>query len=221
MGRFYIHGDYKRQVKSGVDTTTRLEGKCAYGTAMMIPFLDDNGETLAMYFAMTPAQQAPCDILYKDMIVTVIMLKNCGYETLRTFLSQQFMSPAAQAYPTVSNALVDMLNSGNFTPDSFKAVNAKNKNRNRNKNKNKNKEDKEDEVVGAIVEPEEPSPVPQVTVLILVMMMIQLMMIHVTMIQLWKPMKKNQLMIQFRKRKTSTLLMMMMMNRNTYVVCLP
>ena len=94
-------GEYKRQVDSGVDTATRLGGNCTYGTAMMIPFLTDNGETLATYFAMTPAQQAPYDSLYKDMIVTVIMLKNCGYDTLRTWLSQQYMGPAAQAYPIV------------------------------------------------------------------------------------------------------------------------
>ena len=46
-------------------------------------FLTDNGETLETYFAMNPAQQAPYEALYKDMVVTIIMLKNCGYESLR------------------------------------------------------------------------------------------------------------------------------------------
>ena len=150
-------GEYKRLVENGVNSTMRLGGKCAYGTAIMIPFLTANGQTLATYFAMTPAQQAPYDILYKDMIVTVIMVKNCGYESVRAFLSQQFMSPAAHPYPTVSNNLVDMLNSEHFPPDAFKPVNGKNKNRNRNRNKNK-KDDKDDELVGAIVQPQETGP---------------------------------------------------------------
>ena len=81
---------------------------------------------------MTPAQQAPYNNLYKDMVVTVIMLKNYGYDTLRTWLSKQYMGPAAQAYPTVSTELMDMMNSGNFKPNPFKLVTTKNKNRNKN-----------------------------------------------------------------------------------------
>ena len=60
------------------------------------------------------------------------------------------MSPNAQAYPTVSIELVDMMTSGNFDA-APKPAGKKNKNKNQNKNKNKDKE-KEEETVGAIVE---------------------------------------------------------------------
>ena len=96
----------------------------------MGPFLTANGETLETYFGMNPAQQAPYEALYEDMIVTIIMLKNCGYDSIRKWLSKQHMGPNAQAYPTVSVELVDMMNSGNFEADQIKPADKKNKIRN-------------------------------------------------------------------------------------------
>ena len=58
------------------------------------------------------------------------------------------MGPHGQAYPTSSNDLVEMMNSGNFEPDPFKP-----KLKRSNWVKNKKKEEKDEETVGAIVEP--------------------------------------------------------------------
>ena len=76
------------------------------------------------------------------------MTKNYGYGSLKKWLSQQHMAPQGLAYPTSSNELMEMMNSGNFDPDSYKS-NSKRGNR----KKNKNKDDKEEETVRAIVEP--------------------------------------------------------------------
>ena len=70
-------GEFKREVESGVATLIQLRGKLAYRSTIMEPFLTDDGETLETYFAMNPVQQAPYEALYKDMVVTIIMLKNC------------------------------------------------------------------------------------------------------------------------------------------------
>ena len=83
------------------------------------------------------------------------MTKNCGYESLRKWLSQQHMAPQGLAYPTSSNELVEMMDSGNFEPDPYKSKSKRNDCKN---NKNKNKDDKEEETVGAIVEPTESIP---------------------------------------------------------------
>ena len=50
------------------------------------------------------------------------------------------MGPNAQAYPTVSVKLVDMMNSGIFEADKPKRAGNNNKNKSKNKNKNKNKD---------------------------------------------------------------------------------
>ena len=142
-------GQFKREVEAQVATTVQLGGKLAYGSKLMEPFLTDAGQTLATYFAMTPVQQRPYEVLYEDMVVTIIMIKNCGYESLRKWLSQQHMGPNAQAYPTVSNELVDMMNSDVFEADKPKSGGKKNKYKNKDKDKDKNKEG---ETVGAIVE---------------------------------------------------------------------
>ena len=102
------------------------------------------------YLATDAPDRIPYDILYKDFVVTIIVTKNCVYESLRKWLSQQHMVPQGLAYPTSFNELVEMINSGNFEPDQYKS---KSKRNNRNKNKNKNKDGKEKETVGAIVEP--------------------------------------------------------------------
>ena len=124
-------GDYKREVESFVNTTSRLRGSFPFDTALMEPILTDTGETLLTYLAMNAANRSPYDILYKDLVVTIIMTKNCGYDSLRKWLSKQHMGPHGQAYPTSFNELVEMMNSGNFEPDPYKS---KSKRTNRNKN---------------------------------------------------------------------------------------
>ena len=47
--------EFKQEVKSGVATSIQLRGKLAYGSAIMEPFLTDDGKTLKTYFAMNPA----------------------------------------------------------------------------------------------------------------------------------------------------------------------
>ena len=141
-------GEFKREVESGVATSVQLGGKIAYGSAIVEPFLTAEGETLETYFAIYLVQQAPYEALHKDMIVTIIMLKNFGYDSIWKWLSKQHMGPiTALAYPTVSVKLVDMMNSGNFKADQIKPAGKKNKTKNKNKDK-----DKEEETVGAIVE---------------------------------------------------------------------
>ena len=134
-------GDYKREVESFIEATTRLGRLFLFGTTLIESILTDTGETLVTYIVMDAANRSPCDILYKDYIVTIIMTKNCGYESLRKQLSQQHMAPQGLAYPTSSNELVEMMNSGNFEPDSYKS---KSKQNNRKNKKNKNKDDEEE-----------------------------------------------------------------------------
>ena len=143
-------GDYKREMESFVETTAQLGGLFPFGTTLMEPILNNGRETLVTYLSIDAANQSPYDILYKDFVVTIIMTKNCGYKSLRKWLSQQHLAPQGLAYPTLSNELVEMMNSGNFEPDPYKS---KSKRNNRNKNKNKNKNEKEEETVGVIVEP--------------------------------------------------------------------
>ena len=132
-------GQFKREVESQVATTVQLGGKFAYGSKLMEPFLAANGESLQSYFAMTAANQRPYEVLYEDMVVTILMIKNCGYASLQKWLSQQHMGPNAQAYPTVSVQLVDMMNSGVFEADKPKGAGNRNKNKIKNKNKNRKK----------------------------------------------------------------------------------
>ena len=145
--------DFKLEVESYVETTCRLGGYFSFGTTLMEPFLTDAGETLTTYLAMDVAHRSPVDALYNDFIVTIIMTKNCEYAFLKKWLSQQHMIPQGLAYPTSSNELVEMMNSENFKPDSYKS-----KSKRSNRKKNKNKDDKEEETVGAIVEPTESIP---------------------------------------------------------------
>ena len=145
-------GQFKQEIESQVATTVQLGGKLAYGSTPMKPLLAVDEETLQSYFAMVPADQRPYEALYEGMVVTILMIKNCGYESLRKWLSQQDMGPNAQAYPTVSVELVDIMNSGAFEADKPKGAGNKNKNKFKNKNKNKNKDkSKEGETVEAIV----------------------------------------------------------------------
>ena len=102
---------------------------------------------------MAATARSPYDSLYKDLIVTVIITKNCGYDNLRKWLAQHHMSPHGQAYLTLSNDLVEMMNSGNFELDPLKPKPKRgNRNKNKNKNKNKKKGEKDKKTVRAIVE---------------------------------------------------------------------
>ena len=76
---------------------------------------------------MVPANQLPYETLYEDMVITIVMIKNCGYELIQRWLLKQHMGPNAQAYPTVSVELVDMMNSGNFEADKPKRAGNNNK----------------------------------------------------------------------------------------------
>ena len=76
-------GDYKPEMESFVETTARLGGFFSFGTTLIEPILTDARETLVSYLAMNVANRSPYDILYKDYVVTIIMTKNCGYESLR------------------------------------------------------------------------------------------------------------------------------------------
>ena len=105
----------------------------------MEPILADGGTTLMTYIAMDAAGQSPYNILYKNLVVTIIMTKNCGYDSLRKRLAQHHMSPHSQACPTSSNDLAEMMNSENFEPDPFKP-----KLKRSNRVKNKKKEDKDE-----------------------------------------------------------------------------
>ena len=122
-----------------------------FGTTLMEPILavPAPGVTiLQAYIVMNAAAQSPYDYLYKDLFTTIIMIKNCGFNSLRKWMAQHHMSPNGQTYPTSSNDLVEMINSGNFEPYSFKP---RSKRFNRNK-KNKKKEEKDKETVREIVE---------------------------------------------------------------------
>ena len=81
--------DFKREVKSHGATAVQLGGKFAFGSSMMEPILVDDGETLASYLAMDAAHQRPYEDLYKDLAVTIIMLKNYGFKSLRKWLLKQ------------------------------------------------------------------------------------------------------------------------------------
>ena len=142
-------------MESFVDTTCQLGEFFAYGTALTEPILINSRATLLAYIPIDAAARSPYDTLYKDVVVTIIMTKNCGYESIRKWSTQHHMGPNGQAYPTSFNDLVEMMNSGNFEPDPFKP---KSKRSNRNKNRNKKNEEKDEETIGAIVEPSPTTP---------------------------------------------------------------
>ena len=70
-------------MESFVKTTAQLGGLFPFGTTLMKLILTDGGETLVTYLAMDAANRSPYDILYKDFVATIIMKKNCGYESLK------------------------------------------------------------------------------------------------------------------------------------------
>ena len=71
-------GDYKRTVKSYVATTCKLGGLLAFGSTFMEPILAAAQPvvTLQAYVCMDEAAQRPYNLLYTDLIVTIIMTKD-------------------------------------------------------------------------------------------------------------------------------------------------
>ena len=103
-----------------VNSTSRLGGMFAFGTVLMEPILAaplPGATILQAYITMNASARSPYDILYKGLIVMIIMTKNCGYSSLRTWLAQSNIGPNDQAYPTLSNDLVEMMNSRTFESD--------------------------------------------------------------------------------------------------------
>ena len=68
-------------------------------------------------------------------VMTIIMTKNYGYNSLRKWLAQNQMIPGAQAYTTKSNEQVEIMNSGSFELDTVKQQNPKRGNCHNNKKK--------------------------------------------------------------------------------------
>ena len=129
-------GDYKRAVKAHVATTCRLGDTLAFKSTPMESILVAplaGATTLQAYVGINAAAQLPYDILYIDLIVTIIMTKDCSYSSLRKWLAQNQMVLGAQLYTTKSNELVEMINSGLFVQNISKQKHPKRGNRNKNK----------------------------------------------------------------------------------------
>ena len=80
-------------MESFVHTTCQLGGLFAFGTALMEPILANGGTTPLVYITMDATMRRPYDTIYKDLVVTIIMTKNCGYNSLRKWLAQHHMDP--------------------------------------------------------------------------------------------------------------------------------
>ena len=87
-------------MESFVETTCRLGGLFVFETALMGPILvapEPGVPTLQAYIAMNAIVKSPYDSLYKDLIVTIIMTKNCGFNSLRKWLVQHKIAPNGQS----------------------------------------------------------------------------------------------------------------------------
>ena len=115
-------GDYKRTVESYVATTYKLGGLLAFRPTIIEPILAaaQPVASLQAYVGMNEAAKQPYDVLYTALIVTIIMTKGCSYGSLNKWLAQNQLIPGAQAYTTVLNELVDMINTGTFPHDASK-----------------------------------------------------------------------------------------------------
>ena len=82
-------GDYKRKVESYVTTTCKLGGLLDFGSTLMEPILAAAQPvvTLQTYVGMDEVARLPYDLLYTDLIVTIIMIKGCNYGSLRKWLA--------------------------------------------------------------------------------------------------------------------------------------
>ena len=112
-------GDYKRTVESYVVTTCKLGGVLAFELTLMEPILAtvQPVATLQAYVGTNEAARRPYDLLYTDLIVTIIMTDGCSYGSLKKWLAQKQLIAGAQAYTSISNELVDMINTGTFPLD--------------------------------------------------------------------------------------------------------
>ena len=96
--------DYKRIVESHVATTCKLGGTLAFGSILMEPILAaaQPAVTLQAYVGMNvrmnEATRRPYNLLYTDLIVTIIMTNGCNYGSLKKWLAQIQLIPGAQAY---------------------------------------------------------------------------------------------------------------------------
>ena len=90
-------GDYKRSVESYVATTCKLGGLFTYGSTLMEPILAAAQlmVTLQAYVRMNEAVRRPYDLLYTDLIVTIIMTKGYSYGSLKKLLAQNQLIPGA------------------------------------------------------------------------------------------------------------------------------
>ena len=90
-----------------------------FGVEWMLPILAATQPliTLADYVVLNAEDRRQYDILYEDTVVSIILTKTCDYDTLRNWLAQNHLVPGNQVYTTVSNELVDMINTGNFPRD--------------------------------------------------------------------------------------------------------
>ena len=122
-------GDYKRTVDSHVATTSKLAGMLAFGSTLMEPILAaaQPAVTLQAYVAMNEAQRRSYDLLYADKVVAIIMTNGCSYGSLKKWLAQNQLVAGVSAYTSISNDLVDMINSGTFAINASKQKQKKGK----------------------------------------------------------------------------------------------
>ena len=83
-------------MESFCDITCRQGGAFAFRTTLMEPILAaplPGTTTLQVYIAMKAATRRPYYTFYKNLIITIIMTKNCGYGSLRKWLAQNHMGP--------------------------------------------------------------------------------------------------------------------------------
>ena len=101
-------------MESYVGTTYKLGGVLAFGLTLMEPILAAAQPvvTLQAYVGMNEAARRLYDLLYTNLIVTIIMTKGCNYGSLKKWLAQNQLIAGAQAYTSISNELVDMINTG-------------------------------------------------------------------------------------------------------------
>ena len=88
-------GDYKRIVESYIATTCKLGDLLAFRSTLMEPILAAAQPvvTLQNYVGMDEAVLRPYDLLYIDLIVTIIMTKECNYGSLKKWLAQNQLIP--------------------------------------------------------------------------------------------------------------------------------
>ena len=115
-------GDYKRTLESLVDTVFKAGGLFAFGTKLMEPILAGTGaapaETIATYMAMDLETRKPFDLVYKDRVVGLLMVKGNKYTSMRRHLMQAQLQPGVECvYPIGGNATAEMMDNGAWIED--------------------------------------------------------------------------------------------------------